>query len=74
MGRIEITLNDLENHLLSKKDSQHVEVFLNNFFEIGFTKKSHEVLDQNYQDNNIQINFTYDDLIKQIMKICIISF
>ena len=65
MGRFEITLNDLENHLSSIQDSHYVDIFLNDFFEIGFTKSSYEVLDQNYQDNNIQINFTYDDLIKQ---------
>ena len=64
MGRFEITLNDLENHLSSKKDSSYVKTFLNDFFEIGFSKNSHEVLDQNYQDNNIQIHFSYDDLIK----------
>ena len=64
MGRFEITLNDLENHLSSIQDSHYVDIFLNDFFEIGFTKSSYEVLDQNYQDNNIQINFTYDDLIK----------
>ena len=67
MGRIEITLNDLENHLLSKKNNHHVEDFLNNFFEIGFTKKSHEVLDQNNLNNEIGINFTYEDLVKQKM-------
>ena len=60
----EITLNDLENHLSSIQDSHYVDIFLNDFFEIGFTKSSYEVLDQNYQDNNIQINFTYDDLYK----------
>ena len=64
MGRFEITLNDLENHLSSIQDSHYVDIFLNDFFEIGFTKSSYQVLDQNYQDNNIQINFTYDDLIK----------
>ena len=64
MGRFEITLNDLENHLSSRKDSHYVKTFLNDFFEIGFTKSSYEVLDQNYQDNNIQINFTYDDLLR----------
>ena len=63
-GRFEITLNDLENHLSSIQDSHYVDIFLNDFFEIGFTKSSYQVLDQNYQDNNIQINFTYDDLIK----------
>ena len=31
----------------------------------GFTKKSHEVLDQNNSSNEIGINFTYDDLVKQ---------
>lgn len=65
MGRIEITLNDLENHLLSKKNSRHVEDFLNNFFEIGFAKKSHEVLDQNNLSNIIGINFSYDELVRQ---------
>ena len=65
MGRIEITLNDLENHLLSKKNSPHVEDFLNNFFEIGFAKKSHEVLDQNNLSNIIGINFSYDEILRQ---------
>ena len=64
MGRSEITLIDLENHLRSIHDIHSVEIFLNDFFEIGFTKSSYEVLDQNYQDNNIQINFTYDDLLR----------
>ena len=67
MGRFEITLNDLENHLSSKKDSSYVKTFLNDFFEIGFSKNSHEVLDQNNL-KIIGINFTYEDLVNKIIK------
>ena len=62
MGRMSITFEELENYLRYEENNYSEEQkFLDDFYNIGFTKKSNEVLDLNI-DRYPQINFSYDDL------------
>ena len=64
MGRMLITFDELYSYLNYKYDIYTDEQrFLNDFYNIGFIKKSNEVLDLNVQKYP-QIDFSYDDLTR----------
>lgn len=64
MGRMLITFDELYSYLNYRYDIYTDEQrFLNDFYNIGFIKKSNEVLDLNVQKYP-QIDFSYDDLTR----------
>ena len=64
MGRMLITYDDLNSYLNNKYNIYSEEQrFLNDFFNIGFTTHSSEILNLNIE-RNPQIDFEYDDLVK----------
>ena len=52
MGRMSITFEELENYLRYEENNYSEEQkFLDDFYNIGFAKKSNEVLDLNIDRN-----------------------
>lgn len=61
MGRMFITFDNLNDYLDNQYNGYCDEQrFLNDFYNIGFTKKSHEIFDLNIE-RYPQIDFSYDD-------------
>lgn len=65
MGRMSITIDDIRHHLEDGSNGYYKnneeQLFLEDFYKIGFDLKAYDVLDQKIE-RYPQINFEYDDL------------
>ena len=65
MGRMSITIDDIRHHLADGSNGYYKnneeQLFLEDFYKIGFDLKAYDVLDQKIE-RYPQINFEYDDL------------
>ena len=65
MGRMSITIDDIRHHLEDGSNGYYKnneeQLFLEDFYKIGFDLKAYDVLDQKIK-RYPQINFEYDDL------------
>ena len=65
MGRMSITIDDIRQHLEDGSNGYYKnneeQLFLEDFYKIGFDLKAYDVLDQKIK-RYPQINFEYDDL------------
>lgn len=65
MGRMSITIDDIRQHLEDGSNGYYKnneeQLFLEDFYKIGFDLKAYDVLDQKIE-RYPQINFEYDDL------------